>query len=111
MKRLLSLSIIIILLFSFGACNKENDKQPEINNNQPIEYTDVTLDKNTISQYFILLPENYSMAETMSAAEFNTFFSKAVGTPLRIVYESNSLDLSDKKYISIGKTNAYLIAA
>ena len=110
-KILLS-SVLAFSMFPIMACgsldsNDQGNNQP----NEPttpttpsIEETGHNLIKDGVSEYAILLPENATPAEKLSATELNTFFAEASGIILPIITEGSAQADNVDKYISIGKT-------
>jgi hypothetical protein len=111
-KRILSLLIVIICLFSVTAC-KPNDIYNPPNTNiidggthiKEKTDTDKYIIKGGTTQYKIVLPQNSTSAIRIVADEFVNFFLESTGVQLQIITDDGIEYTSDGKYFSIGQTN------
>ena len=112
MKKVISILLCVVLMFSIAGCNKK--LTPDTSHNYVDEYKSefyADMSKNEIvsagvAKYCILLPQNSSDILIFAANDFNALLAQSCGTQLPIIF--NVADLpSGMKYISFGETEAY----
>ncbi|MBQ2885753.1 MAG: DUF4838 domain-containing protein [Alphaproteobacteria bacterium] len=113
MKKILSILLCIILMFSFCGCNR--NLEPDTSHNYVDEYRIEFYDNmkkneivsNGVAKYCILLPNNASQILIYAANDFNSLLEQSSGVQLPIIYEVNALPDDMTGYISLGETEAY----
>ncbi len=112
MKRKIALFIGLImsatLLLNAGCTPSGSSSNSDSNvssEKEAVETTDFDLVKNGATSYQIILPENATFAERLSATELNYFFAEATGLTFDVINETNDLTATAGKFISIGDTN------
>ena len=93
MKKILSILLCIILMFSFCGCNR--NLEPDTSHNYVDEYRIEFYDNmkkneivsNGVAKYCILLPNNASQILIYAANDFNSLLEQSSGVQLPIIYE------------------------
>ena len=113
MKKLLSILLVFVLMFSAVGCDKENNST-EVKSSEDCYQQEFyssmkkyNIIENGVAKYFILLPEDASEILEYAATEVNLFLYKSTGVELPVVYEGQPLPAGMSNYISVGKTDAF----
>lgn len=104
MKKLISIFLCVIIMFSFVGCKKKEDDKPDIGDKDEIEFYDIVLAEDGKSDYTIVIPEEASEETEFAAEEFKQFFYEITGAVLPIKPDTGLSYSADSKYISLGLT-------
>lgn len=102
-KKLLTLFLAAITLFSVTAC-KDDNKSSDTDSSSGVKVTGNFIVENARSDYKILVPANAQKKENIAAEELQSFFEEATDVRLDIVKDTGVSYSDSAKYFSIGET-------
>ena len=111
MKKIISILLCAILIFSATGCRKtESHSHNSVEEYKAEFYADMNKNEivsNGVAKYCILLPENPSDILIFAANEFNSLLSQSSGEQLPIIYSVKDLPATMNGFISFGETDAF----
>lgn len=109
MKKIISLILVIVSLFSFTACqepvNDPNSGKKPSKVDQVI--TSNFILKNGLTDYKIVISDDAGQDETTAKDELVSLFLEATGIKLEVIYDEGLTHSASNKYFSIGKNELF----
>jgi hypothetical protein len=110
MKIIKIVSLLLATLMTFGvfvSCKEEessSEQRPQHTERPYEEKNEILINKEGVSDFKILLPENATSTLEFAAEELNWIIREGFGTTLEVVEETQTTDLNGK-WLSIGFTS------
>lgn len=105
MKRIISVILVLVTLFSCLLCGCRKDEPAAQEEPLRQKLADKFIVQNGASGYVLVLPQSPMQYESFAAQEFTYFMEQATGCKIQTVNE-NSVP-AGSKYISLGKTKQF----
>lgn len=107
MKKIVSILLCLLLIFSAVGCQKAggNDDGDDKNQQVQLALTDNYLVKDGKSDYKIVYPADASQKVAFAVSELQNFFREATGVNLSAINDSGITYSADAKIISVGPTS------
>ncbi len=101
MKKIISILLVIVCVFSFVACAHSENPQNQVSDET---FSGKYIMQNGVTDYVVVIPENADTYETLARNELVLLFNEATGVNLPVVTDTGKTFDENTKYISIGNT-------
>ncbi len=112
MKKIISIILVIISLFTFTACANNDSGNNNSGNNQPDKVVDQVITSNYIlyngvTDYKIVISDEASDDENVARDELDSLFYEATGVNMPIISDEGLTHNAENKYICIGDNDLF----